>query len=81
MHERELNIVGKSVRKIDAVNKVTGQTIYTGDINLPRMLSCKLLRSPHPHARINAIELQTARQQRRRVRPCVHAPLWMLNRY
>ena len=55
-----LNIIGTSVRRIDAPGKVSGQTLYTGDYSLPRMLHCKLLRSPHPHARICAIDTSAA---------------------
>src|SRR5262245_55063406 len=50
------NIIGKPNRKVDVLKKVTGQTVYAGDINLPRMLHCKLLRSIHPHARIKFID-------------------------
>src|SRR6202035_3945766 len=40
------------------------------DISLPRMLYCKLLRSPHPHARIKKID--TTRAQ---AHPGVHLVL------
>jgi len=36
--------------------KVTGQTRFADDIFLPRMAHSKLLRSPHPHARIRNID-------------------------
>lgn len=45
---------------MDARGKVTGQTIYADDISLPRMAHCKLLRSPHPHARIRNIDTSRA---------------------
>ncbi|HEY6108889.1 MAG TPA: hypothetical protein VIV56_08295, partial [Gemmatimonadales bacterium] len=48
--------MGKALRKVDAVAKVTGATKFADDLALPRMLYCKLLRSPHPHARIVRIE-------------------------
>ena len=44
---------------MDGRAKVTGQTRFADDIILPRMLHCRLLRSPHPHARI--IRIDTAR--------------------
>jgi len=47
-----LRVIGKPRRRVDARAKVTGQTAYADDIALPRMAFCKLLRSPHPHARI-----------------------------
>jgi 4-hydroxybenzoyl-CoA reductase alpha subunit len=53
-------IVGKAHRKLDATAKVTGATRFADDLSLPRMLYCKLLRSPHPHARIIAIDVSKA---------------------
>ena len=48
---RRLNVIGKARRRVDGRAKVTGQTIFADDVMLPRMLYCKLLRSPVPHAR------------------------------
>jgi len=56
----DLRVIGKSRRRVDARAKVTGQTRYADDISLPRMLYCKLLRSPHPHARITKIDASRA---------------------
>src|ERR1700676_5211576 len=56
----ELRVIGKSRRRVDARAKVTGQTRYADDIFLPRMAHCKLLRSPHPHARIKKIDITRA---------------------
>ncbi len=53
-------VVGKAHRKVDAVSKVTGATKYADDLFLPRMLFAKLLRSPHPHARIVRIDTSAA---------------------
>ena len=55
-----LRVVGRAHRKIDAVAKVTGQTRFADDLSLPRMLYCKLLRSPHPHARIVRVDTTKA---------------------
>jgi 4-hydroxybenzoyl-CoA reductase alpha subunit len=52
--------VGTPQRKVDAVAKVTGRTRFADDLSLPRMLWCKLLRSPHPHARIVRIDPRRA---------------------
>ena len=38
--------VGKPITRIDGSNKATGDSLYAGDSQLPRMLHCKLLRSP-----------------------------------
>ncbi|HYK12294.1 MAG TPA: molybdopterin cofactor-binding domain-containing protein [Gemmatimonadales bacterium] len=58
--DRELRVVGKAHRKVDAVGKVTGALKYADDLTLPRMLYGKLLRSPHPHARIVSIDTAKA---------------------
>jgi len=53
-------VIGKALRKVDAAAKVTGQTRFADDLVLPRMLYAKLLRSPHPHARIRGIDTSQA---------------------
>jgi CO/xanthine dehydrogenase Mo-binding subunit len=40
---------------LDGPDKVTGAARYTFDVSLPGMLHAKVLRSPHPHARIRSI--------------------------
>ena len=55
-----LRVIGVPRRRVDARAKVTGQTRYADDIFLPRMAYCKLLRSPHPHARIRKIDASRA---------------------
>ena len=44
----------------EAAAKVTGRAIYTHDFVLPGMLWGAMLRSPHPHARILAIDTSRA---------------------
>src|SRR5438445_13717410 len=56
----ELRVSGHARRRVDARAKVTGQTRFADDIFLPRMAHCKLLRSPHPHARIRKIDTSRA---------------------
>ncbi|HTQ32708.1 MAG TPA: xanthine dehydrogenase family protein molybdopterin-binding subunit [Stellaceae bacterium] len=48
------------VTALDGPDKVTGTAVYTFDISLPGMLHAKVLRSPHPHARIRAIDTSRA---------------------
>jgi len=60
--EKAFNIIGKPNRKVDVVKKITGQTLYAGDIALPRMLHCKILRGIHPHARILSIDPTEAQE-------------------
>ena len=56
----ELKIIGESVPRIDAPEKVTGKAVYTGDVKLPQMLYGNILRSPYPHARIKSIDVSKA---------------------
>ena len=56
----DLRVIGVPRRRVDARAKVTGQTRFADDITLPRMSYCKLLRSPHPHARIATINISRA---------------------
>ncbi|QGP91216.1 Putative xanthine dehydrogenase molybdenum-binding subunit XdhA [Neomoorella glycerini] len=53
-------IVGRGISRLDALEKVTGKATYTTDITLPGMLYAKVLRSPHPHARIIKIDTSKA---------------------
>jgi len=55
-----LRVIGVPRRRVDGRAKVTGQTRFADDIFLPRMVHCKLLRSPHPHARIRKIDVSRA---------------------
>ena len=55
-----LNTVGQSHTRLDAMEKVTGHTLYAGDIYLPGMLMCKILTSPRNHARIVSIDTSAA---------------------
>src|SRR5438477_951055 len=56
----KLRVIGVPRRRVDARAKVTGQTRFADDITLPRMLHCKLLRSPVPHARIVRVDAARA---------------------
>lgn len=53
-------IIGKSVPRIDAFGKVTGQTLYPGDINLRGQAYMKILFANRPHAIINRIDTRQA---------------------
>jgi 4-hydroxybenzoyl-CoA reductase subunit alpha len=56
----ECLVIGRRNRKVDGYGKVTGSTVYTDDMVLPGMLHGKILRSPHPHARIVSIDTAEA---------------------
>src|SRR3990170_5685277 len=59
---KDFSVIGKSVPKIDARDKVTGRAKYAGDLKVPGMLIGKILRSPHAHARILSIDTSRAEQ-------------------
>lgn len=54
------NTVGQSVKRLDAIEKVTGTAVFTTDFKLPGMLYGKILRSPYAHAKIINIDTKEA---------------------
>ncbi len=52
--------IGKSLPRVDARGKVTGETLYSGDLSLPDMLHMKLLFADRPHARVTSIDTSKA---------------------
>src|ERR1044072_8729160 len=56
----ELQVIGKPVPRMDALEKVTGQARYTFDVQLPNMLHARTLNSTVPHARIKSIDTSRA---------------------
>jgi carbon-monoxide dehydrogenase large subunit len=53
--------VGIAKQRVDAMAKVTGAAKYVDDIQFPGTLQALLLRSPHAHAEIVAIDLEKAK--------------------
>ena len=58
----EERVLGKSYPRVDAADKVSGRSQYAGDVYLPGMLICKVLKSTRPHARILNIDTSKAEQ-------------------
>ncbi|MDQ7858080.1 MAG: xanthine dehydrogenase family protein molybdopterin-binding subunit [Armatimonadota bacterium] len=54
-------VIGKSARRIEGLEKITGAARYTEDLRLPGMLHARLLLSPHPRARVAAVGAEAAR--------------------
>jgi CO/xanthine dehydrogenase Mo-binding subunit len=52
--------VGKSVIRLDSVEKVTGKTLYVDDIKMSNMLYAKVFRSPVAYAKIKNIDIEEA---------------------
>ncbi|HEY3166638.1 MAG TPA: molybdopterin cofactor-binding domain-containing protein, partial [Candidatus Binatia bacterium] len=59
---RDFSIVGRSVPRVDGVDKVTGQAKYAGDLIIPGMIEGRFLRSPYAHARIRSIDTRAAEE-------------------
>src|SRR3990172_4479619 len=59
--KKRLDVVGQPRRGVDGRAKVTGLTQFADDLSLPRMQHTKLLRSAHPHAVIESIDVPRAR--------------------
>jgi xanthine dehydrogenase molybdenum-binding subunit len=56
----EYSVLGKSLVRKDAIEKAKGEAKYIPDIQLPRMLHAKFLRSPHAHAKVISIDTSKA---------------------
>ena len=52
--------IGQSIVRVDARGKVTGETLYSGDLSMPGMLFMKILFAERPHARVISIETSKA---------------------
>ena len=52
--------IGQTVRRKEDLRLVTGKGCYTDDINLPGQAYAVMVRSPHAHARIRAIDVAPA---------------------
>jgi CO/xanthine dehydrogenase Mo-binding subunit len=62
--------VGESVRRADAIPKVTGEFAYSSDLHAAGMLWGHTVRSPHAHALIRSVDVSRALTM-----PGVHAVL------
>ena len=55
-------VLSTRVKRLDGPDKVTGRAKYSFDINRPGMIYGKIVRSPHPHARIVSVDMTAARR-------------------
>jgi xanthine dehydrogenase YagR molybdenum-binding subunit len=53
-------LINTPVKRLDGPDKVSGRARYTYDISRPGMLYGKIIRSPHPHARVVSVDLSAA---------------------
>ena len=53
-------VIGQSIQRLDARGKVTGETLYPGDIDRPGQAMGKILFAGRPHARITRLDTAQA---------------------
>ncbi len=56
-----LRVVGRPLRRVDALGKTTGTTVYAGDFTMPNMLHAQVFRSSKASARIKRLDVSRAR--------------------
>ena len=56
----QFTTVGRSIRRAEGSEKVTGKARFTADLDFPGLLEGRALRSPFPHALIENIEVGEA---------------------
>jgi xanthine dehydrogenase molybdenum-binding subunit len=61
-HLPPLRQIGKPLRRVDALGKAVGATVYAADYTMPNMLHAKVFRSPVPSARITRLDVSKARE-------------------
>ncbi len=72
--DADLVVVGQPHPRLEGREKVTGRARYASDVRLPGQLYARVLRSPHPHARIRSIDISRAEKA-----PGVHAVICAAN--
>jgi xanthine dehydrogenase YagR molybdenum-binding subunit len=55
-------VLSSAVKRLDGPDKVSGRAKYTYDITRPGMIYGKIVRSPHPHARVVSVDLSAAQK-------------------
>lgn len=58
--EQKFKVIGTRPIRHDGVDKVTGRAIYGNDFQMTGMLIGRVLRTPHPHAKIRKIDTSAA---------------------
>ncbi|MEQ8931898.1 MAG: xanthine dehydrogenase family protein molybdopterin-binding subunit [Silicimonas sp.] len=61
-HDKKLEVVGHGLPVKDAIEKVTGKIRYGVDCEVQNMLHGKIIRCPHPHARVIGVDASKAEE-------------------
>lgn len=59
---KKRRLLGTKVKRLDGPVKATGRAKYSYDVNRPGLLHGMILRSPHAHAKIKALDTTAARK-------------------
>lgn len=57
---QERSLIGKRISRVDGPDKVSGHAKYTYDLHRPGMLYGKVVRCPHPHAKVTSVDTSAA---------------------
>ena len=57
-----MNFIGRSVPRLEDLPLVTGNGRFAADVSFPHQLHMRVVRSPHAHGRIRAIDADAARK-------------------
>ena len=60
MNTPSFHLLGKDFPRKAGAARVTGRELYPSDLTVPGMLHGRILRSPHPHARVKSIDFTGA---------------------
>ena len=60
--DKDYKVVGSRYTRPDGIDKVTGKARYGADASAPGGLVGRVLRSPHPHAKI--LKIDTAKAEK-----------------
>lgn len=52
----EYNLIGQPINRLDAVKKLTGQAMYTGDFRVPGMVHARILQPPSHGAMLKSLD-------------------------
>src|SRR5436309_3058413 len=61
MSQTNYKVIGTRPIRHDGTDKVTGRALYGADVQMAGLLHGRLLRSPHPHARVRGLDVRKAR--------------------
>jgi xanthine dehydrogenase YagR molybdenum-binding subunit len=54
------SLIGKRISRVDGPEKASGRAKYTYDVHRPGMLYGKVVRCPHPHAKVTSVDTSAA---------------------